>query len=263
MRRARARAASDLGGILPRPRSAGTLEQTIAKLQDRLRIGPDRLARRWRRSASPTCSRHASRPTPATTRRLRACCERSLGLERNENFASHRRHGRARRGAARLRRRAARGASRPEAIDPYNGNVYGVIGDAQVELGSYGRRSPRSRRWSTRCRALASYARVSYARELMGDVPGAIEGDEAGARDRWHAGGRRVGQLPARRAVFQPRATSDDAASCLRRGRRDRCGLRARPFAGLAKVAWARGRSARRPSPATPMSSRGTPRPST
>ena len=68
------------------------------------------------------------------------------------------------------------------AINPYNGNVYGVIGDAQVELGRYQDAFATFQTMVDMRPGVASYARVSYARELMGDVPGAIQAMEA-ARD--------------------------------------------------------------------------------
>ena len=53
---------------------------------------------------------------------------------------------------------------------------YGVIVDAQVELGRYDAgRAHASARWSTCKPNLASYARVSYFRELHGDLDGALD----------------------------------------------------------------------------------------
>ena len=61
------------------------------------------------RSGWPTCSRPASRPIRATTRRRRACSARSLALAAAGQRRGPGGHGRARRRASRLRRRPAMG----------------------------------------------------------------------------------------------------------------------------------------------------------
>jgi tetratricopeptide (TPR) repeat protein len=60
-------------------------------------------------------------------------------------------------------------------LEPYDAQARGVIGDALVELGRYGE-AVRAFQGMVDLRPdLGSYARVSYARELHGDVSGAIE----------------------------------------------------------------------------------------
>jgi len=66
-----------------------------------------------------------------------------------------------------LGRRAAR-------LAPFTANVYGIVGDALVELGRYGQAFRAFQRMVDLKPGLASYARASYARELQGDLPGAI-----------------------------------------------------------------------------------------
>jgi tetratricopeptide (TPR) repeat protein len=65
-------------------------------------------------------------------------------------------------------------AQRALRLDPANHTVYGLIGDANIELGNF----PAAHRAIDRMVALkptaAGYARVSYARELIGDTEGAI-----------------------------------------------------------------------------------------
>lgn len=60
-------------------------------------------------------------------------------------------------------------------INPYNAQNYGVLVDANVELGNY----PEAVKWADKMVSirpdLRSYARVSYLREIHGDVDGAIE----------------------------------------------------------------------------------------
>src|SRR3954465_8773801 len=71
-------------------------------------------------------------------------------------------------GALQLGRRARKLA--PELAAPY-----GVIVDALIELGRYGQAEVALQRWVDIKPALASYARVSYWRELHGDLSGAAD----------------------------------------------------------------------------------------
>jgi len=61
------------------------------------------------------------------------------------------------------------------ALDPGAARIYGVIGDAQVELGRYDAAVASVQRMVDLRPDLASYSRVSYLRELHGDLSGAIE----------------------------------------------------------------------------------------
>lgn len=56
--------------------------------------------------------------------------------------------------------------------------IYGLIGDAQVELGRYEEALATVQHMVNLRPDLASYSRVSYLRELHGDLPGAIEAME-------------------------------------------------------------------------------------
>lgn len=64
------------------------------------------------------------------------------------------------------------------ALDPSVARVHGLIGDAQVELGRYDEALATVQRMVDLRPDLASYSRVSYLRELHGDVAGAIEAME-------------------------------------------------------------------------------------
>ena len=59
-------------------------------------------------------------------------------------------------------------------LAPYAARPYGVIGDAQVELGRYTAAFKSFERMVSLKPNLASYARIAYARELTGDTAGAI-----------------------------------------------------------------------------------------
>lgn len=67
------------------------------------------------------------------------------------------------------------------AVAPDDPLVYGALGDALVELGRYPEAVEAFQRMVDLRPGLASYARVSYARELQGDVAGAIVAMEAAA----------------------------------------------------------------------------------
>ena len=96
------------------------------------------------------------------------------------------------------------------ALNPYSAQPWGVIGDAQVELGRYraGVRLVRPDEQALRPN-LSSYARVSYGRELIGHTARGDPGDEARRRRRHRRGGAdRLDARPARQAVLQPRPVS-------------------------------------------------------
>jgi tetratricopeptide (TPR) repeat protein len=60
-------------------------------------------------------------------------------------------------------------------LDPTQSRALGIIGDAQVELGRYDDAIATVQRMVDTRPDLASYSRVSYLRELHGDLAGAIE----------------------------------------------------------------------------------------
>jgi tetratricopeptide (TPR) repeat protein len=62
---------------------------------------------------------------------------------------------------------------RAVALSPSTAEGYGVVGDALVELGRYEQAFTTFNRMVSLKPSVSSYARVSYARELLGDVPGA------------------------------------------------------------------------------------------
>jgi tetratricopeptide (TPR) repeat protein len=61
------------------------------------------------------------------------------------------------------------------ALSPSTARGYGVVGDALVELGRYREAFAAFDRMASLKPSLSSYARVSYARELLGDVHGAAQ----------------------------------------------------------------------------------------
>jgi tetratricopeptide (TPR) repeat protein len=134
--------------------------------------------------------------------------------------------------ALRWGRRAVRAA-------PFDADAYAVLGDAQLELGRYRAAFASFQRMVDTRPDLASYARVSYALELRGNVAGAIDAMRAAfdvAADRpdvaWAAA--QIGKLHFGAGRI------DDAREWFRRARAaDPEAVEA--VAGLALVAWASG----------------------
>jgi tetratricopeptide (TPR) repeat protein len=71
-------------------------------------------------------------------------------------------------------RRALALGERARRINPQIPRNYGVIADAQIELGRYSAAADTLQRWVNLKPELSSYARVSYFRELHGDLGGAL-----------------------------------------------------------------------------------------
>ena len=128
-----------------------------------------------------------------------------------------------------------------EAADanPDAAHILGVIGDGQLELGHYRAAFATFDRMATMRPDVASYARVSYARELRGDLPGAFAAMRmalaaAGTPDDAAWVSFQLGDLSFRAGRLGPATFAYRRAAAL-----------APTFvpaqAGLAKIAWARG----------------------
>jgi tetratricopeptide (TPR) repeat protein len=215
--------------------NAGSLDGEIASLQQRLREIPDD----WRGFAQLGLAYVAqARVTadPSWYPKAEGVLRRSLRLQPDENV-----DGALGIGALDLARHdfaaALREGRRASDLNPYSADAYGVIGDALLELGRYDRAFEAFQTMVDTRPDLASYARVAYARELVGDVPGAERAmpfDAAGTTSdsAWTA--YQLGEL-----AFG----SGDVGSARAWYAR---GLDLDPayvpsLAGLAKVAWARG----------------------
>ncbi|HEV7781535.1 MAG TPA: tetratricopeptide repeat protein [Chitinophagaceae bacterium] len=66
-------------------------------------------------------------------------------------------------------------AEKARLINPDNAYVYGVLVDANVELGNYEEAVKMSDKMQALKPSLESYSRASYLREIYGDYPGAID----------------------------------------------------------------------------------------
>jgi tetratricopeptide (TPR) repeat protein len=66
-------------------------------------------------------------------------------------------------------------AQKAQKVNPYNSFVYGLLTDADVELGNYKDAVDMTDKMVSIRPDLRSYSRVSYLREIHGDYPGAID----------------------------------------------------------------------------------------
>jgi tetratricopeptide (TPR) repeat protein len=217
--------------------AGGDLAHTIAGLQQRLNQVPDD----WRAFASLGLAYvQQARVTadPSYYPKAQGVLRRSLELQPQDNEEAL--VGMAALAAARHDFAAAlRFGLRARKVNRYDANVYGVIGDAQVELGRYDDAFATFQTMVDTKPGLSSYARVSYARELQGDVSGAIVSMEAarqvagtGADVAWSS--YQLGEL-----YF-------NSGRIARAEREYRRGVQADPDyvpneVGIAKAAWARG----------------------
>jgi len=217
--------------------SAGSLDGTIASLQDRLRADPDD----WRSSASLGLAYVAqARVTgdPSWYPKAEGLLARSLRVNADDNV-----EGLLGLGVLDLARHdfsaALRRGRRAAALDPHGAEAYGVIGDALLELGRYDHAFEAFQTMVDTRPDLSSYARVAYARELVGDVRGA----ERAMRMAFDAAGTPADAAWTAYQLGELAFGSGDVRSA--RGWYAR-GRELDPSyvpnaAGLAKVAWARG----------------------
>ncbi len=217
--------------------NAGSLDGEIASLQQRLRAIPDD----WRGFAQLGLAYVAqARVTadPSWYPKAEGVLRRSLRLHPHENVA-----GALGIGALDLARHdfaaALRQGRRASDLNPYSADAYGVVGDALLELGRYDRAFEAFQTMVDTRPDLASYARVAYARELLGDVPGA----ERAMRMAFDAAATPSDSAWTAYQLGELTFGSGDVGSA--RGWYAR-GLDLDPayvpnLAGLAKVAWARG----------------------
>jgi tetratricopeptide (TPR) repeat protein len=230
-----ARASGD--GFLTPASAAGTLDAAIASLEGRLEAVPDD----WEASAALGAAyvqqvRITSDPSAYPL--ARTALRRSLALQPIGNAGALVGLGSLAAAqhdftdALRWGRRAVRTA-------PFDADAYGVLGDAQLELGRYRAAFASFQRMVDTRPDLTSYARVSYALELRGNVAGAIDAmraafDVAAGRPDVAWAAAQIGKLHFGAGRI------DDAREWFRRARAaDPRSVEAE--AGLALAAWARG----------------------
>src|SRR5436305_2005899 len=162
---------SSIAAELQKGFSAGDTQAEIAGLQAELRLYPrsgkalDTLGLAYQQRARETAD-------PTYYGKAGGILHHALQLDSNDLIATA--------GLGQLAlsrhqfRRALALGLRAKRISPTTAGVYGVIGDAQLELGRYRAAFATFDRMNAIKPDVASYARVSYARELLGDTRGAI-----------------------------------------------------------------------------------------
>ena len=218
------------------PGATGDLEAVIAGLQLRLRQDPGD----WKGMASlglAYLQRGRLTADPSYYRKAEALLTRSITLE-PENFDAAIGMGMLSLGRHRFAEALTWGR-KARGMNPASALPLGVIGDALMELGRYGGAARAFQLMVDLRPDTASYARVSYYRELTGDLPGAIDAmrtarDLAGTSGDAAWAGYQLGDLffgagRLHRATRAYRlAAVTDPSSVL-------------PNAGLARIAAARG----------------------
>jgi tetratricopeptide (TPR) repeat protein len=227
----------DVSQVLRPVVTSGSLEETIASLQDRLRAVPSD-ASSYASLGLAYVQQARITADPSYYPKAEGALQRSLELNPDDNEAAL--VGMASLAAARHDFSGALAfGQRARTLNPYDGNVYGVVGDALLELGRYPAAFRALQRFVDTLPGLSSYARVSYARELRGDTAGAIDAMSAAlqvastqsdaAWASFHLGelSFNAGRLNAAERAYRDGSKLDPTAVM--------------PLAGLAKVAWARG----------------------
>src|SRR5439155_13818033 len=216
---------------------AGPLSEVIVNLQERLRTVPTD----WRSYADLGLAYvQQARVTadPSYYPKAEAVLSRSLALSGARNFDAM--TGMAALAAARHDFSGALAwGERAKAVNTYSANVHAVIGDALVELGRYQQAFAEFGRMIDLRPDLSTYARVSYAWELQGNLPNAeramrlaLESAGTSSDSAWAS--YQLGELEwnqgnvARAEGYYRRALAADPTYLP-------------PHAGLGKVAQARG----------------------
>ena len=143
----------------------------VGAIQDRLRRAPDD-ARAWAALGSAYVQEARITGDPTYYPKAEEALRRSLVLRPSGNDGAL--IGEGALAAARHDFAAALSwGERARAINPYSASVYGVIGDALIELGRYPQAFDALQRMVNLRPDLSSYARASYAQELQGNIPDA------------------------------------------------------------------------------------------
>ena len=230
-------AATTSADALVAPVAGASLEQTIADLQTRLQAQPDDA-----RSLALLGLAYAQEAThtadPSYYPKAAEALQRSLELQPDGNVEAL-----VGMGVVALARHDFAGGVRwgrlARQANPDAAHILGIIGDGQLELGHYHRAFATFRTMVSMRPDVASYARVSYARELVGDVRGALAtmqqaADAAGTPDDAAWVSYQIGELSFRSGRLSAARYAYRRAAAL-----SPTFIPAK--AGLAKIAWARG----------------------
>lgn len=152
--------------------SLGNTQGTVAQLQQALRVNPkDAKALSLLGLAYQQLARETG--DPSYYPKSEGVLEQALRLEPDDLLAT------SGLGSLALARhdfeQALELGERAKTLSPATARTYGVIGDALIELGRYREAFAAFDRMASLKPSVAAYARVSYARELLGDPQGAAE----------------------------------------------------------------------------------------
>jgi tetratricopeptide (TPR) repeat protein len=160
------------GGVFLRPTVGGDLGAVTASLQERVRSDDDD----WRSAALlglAYLQQGVLTQNPSYYRKAERVFLESLARNRAQNFEATLGMGVLAVGRHEFRA-ALEWADRARRLNRFSAEAYGVLGDALIELGRYQSSARAYQRMVDLRPGLSSYARVSYWRELNGDVRGAI-----------------------------------------------------------------------------------------
>lgn len=164
----------EAGELLSPATAGGTLKGRIRALQTRLEEDGRRSWRLYASLGLAYLQEARASADPSYYGRAAGVLRRSLDLNRSENLEAM-----LGMGTLAAARHDFRGAlawgRRAREINPHNPHAWGLIGDALFELGRYEAGRDAYQAMIDRRPDLASYARIAYARELTGDVDGAVE----------------------------------------------------------------------------------------
>ena len=228
------------GGLAMRVNGpAGTPAERLSRLQDRVRTRP-KDAPSWAALGSAYVEAARLSADPGYYPKAEGAFEKSLALEPAANAN-------AMAGMAALANArhdftgALTWAEKAIALDPERAAAWAPLGDALIELGRYEEGFDAIQQMVDLEPSLASYARVSYGRELQGDVAAAAEALEAAA-------GVAPGRPEKAFATFQlgelhwNAGRVPEAVAAYRQASALDAGFVA-PQAALARAAWAEGRT--------------------
>ena len=130
-------------------------------------------------------------------------------------------------------------AQQAQQLNPQSGYVYGLLTDANVELGHYSEAVKMADKMNQVRPDLTAYARVSYLREIHGDLPGAIQAMDMAVKAGYVGLEQTEWSRVALGHLYEVSGHLDQAASYYQQA------LQLRPnyayaLAGLARVAAAR-----------------------
>lgn len=232
-----ARTAPTSGALLLPAVDSGSLEATIAGLQERLRTIADD-GRSYASLGLAYVAQGRVSGDPSWYPKAESALAQSIQIDGRDNVEAA-----LGLGALALARHDFEAAleygRRAEALNPFGSEAYGVIGDALLELGRYEEAFDAFQTMVDTRPDLSSYARVSYARELLGDVDGAVQAmrqafDAAGMASDAAWAAYQLGELAWSTGEVRT------ATGWYGRGF-DLDPTFAPNLAGLGKVAWARG----------------------